>query len=154
MPDVPTPARLTSVTPYLAVDGAQKAIEWYGDVFGATVEYEPFVMPTGQVGHAELRFGDAVVMIADEFPEMNVLGPMSLGGTSVQLVIYVDDVDAVFADAVARGATSEREPEDQFHGSRQGTLLDPFGHRWSVSTLIEDLTGDEMHDRMPSEMHE
>lgn len=152
MPD--TPERLSTVTPYLAVDGAQKAIEWYGDVFGATVEYEPVVMPTGQVGHAELRVGDTVLMIADEFPEMNVLGPTTLGGTSVQLVIYVDDVDTVFADAVAKGATAEREPADQFHGSRQGTLLDPFGHRWSVSTLLEDLSGDEMHDAMPPEMHE
>lgn len=149
-----TPERLSRITPYLAVDGCQEAIEWYSDVFGATLEYEPFVMSNGQVGHAELRFGDAVVMIADEFPEMDVLGPTKLGGTSVQLVIYVDDVDAVFADAVAKGAAAEREPAGQFHGDRQGTFLDPFGHRWSVSTVVKDMSGKEMHEAMPPDLHE
>jgi PhnB protein len=135
-----------SVTPYLIVDGAESAIDFYRRAFGAE---EVLRLPMGdKLGHAEIRIGDSVVMLADEFPDMGYLGPKSRGGATSSLMIYVEDMDAVFARAVAEGATAERPPEDQFWGDRMGSLIDPFGHRWSIATHIEDLSEEETMRRM------
>jgi PhnB protein len=142
----PIPEGYHSVTPYLVVDGAESAIDFYRRAFGAT---ELMRLPMGRkLGHAEIRIGDSIVMLADEFPDMGILGPRSRGGPTSSLMIYVEDVDAVYARAVAEGATEERPPEDQFWGDRMGTLLDPFGHRWSIATHKEDLSEEETRRRM------
>ena len=130
------PERLHAVTPYLMVPDARRAVAFYEEVFGARAVSEPIIMDDGRVGHVEIEIGDSVLMLADEFPEMGLLGPLARGGTSVSLVVYVPDVDATFALAVELGATAERPPADQFHGSRRGWLVDPFGHRWSISTPL------------------
>ena len=135
-----------SVTPYLVVDGAAAAIDWYRRVLGAT---EIMRMPMGdRIGHAEIRIGDSVVMLSDEWPDMNLLGPKTRGGVTASLMVYVPDVDAAFARATEAGATEERAVADQFYGDRSGTLVDPFGHRWMISTHIEDVTPEAMQDRM------
>jgi PhnB protein len=103
--------------------------------------------PGGRVGHAELTFGDSLVMLSDEFPDMGVAGPSTVGGTPVTLSLYVEDVDATFEEALQAGATALRPVEDQFYGDRSGQFLDPFGHRWNVATHIEDVTPDEMASR-------
>ena len=142
----PIPEGYHSVTPYIVVDGAESAIAWYGRTFGAV---ETMRLPMGErIGHAEIRIGNSMVMLADEFPDMGFLGPKSRGGPTSSLLLYVEDVDAVFARAVGEGATSERPPEDQFWGDRMGTLVDPFGHRWSIATHKEDLSADETTRRM------
>jgi PhnB protein len=146
----PVPDGYSQLTPYLCVDGAAAAIDWYGDVFGAK-ERMRMDGPDGKVGHAELQLGDSVIMLADEYPEMGNLGPRSVGGSPVTLSLYVEDVDAVHAKALAKGATELRPVEDQFYGDRMGQLLDPFGHRWSVGTHIEDVSPEEM-DRRAAEM--
>ena len=125
-----------TVSPYLAVDDARRAIDWYRDVFDARVTYEPIVMDDGRVGHAEVTIGDSAVMLADEFPEIGLLGPNARGGPSFSLNVFVPDVDATFARSVEAGATVVDEPSDQFHGSRRATVIDPFGHRWMVSTWL------------------
>ncbi|MGH3343539.1 MAG: VOC family protein [Carbonactinosporaceae bacterium] len=134
------------MSPYLCVDGAAAAIEFYSSVLGVR---ERMRMPTpeGKVGHAELQIGDSLIMLADEFPEMGVRSPTSFGGTPVMLSVYVDDVDAVFARAVNAGATTLRPVEDQFYGDRTGQFEDPFGHRWSVASHVEDVAPDEMSRR-------
>jgi uncharacterized glyoxalase superfamily protein PhnB len=131
-----TPARLHSLTPYLACRGADRAIEWYQQVFDATLLGEPIIMPDGHVGHAELRVGDTVFMLADEYPDEGHLGPDTLGGSTVALMIYVQDSDATCALAVEHGAEQLR-PVAVNYGSRQGVIRDPFGHRWMVSTAVE-----------------
>jgi PhnB protein len=142
----PIPEGYHSVTPYLVVDGAESAIAWYARAFGAA---ETMRLPMGdKIGHAELRIGDSMVMLADEFPEMGILGPKARGGPTSSLLLYVEDVDASFAKALSEGAAAERPPEDQFWGDRMGTLLDPFGHRWSIATHKEDLTEEETLRRM------
>jgi PhnB protein len=142
----PIPEGYHSVTPYLVVDGAAAAIDWYKSALGAT---EIMRMPMGdRVGHAEIRIGDSVVMLSDEWPDMNLLGPKARGGVTASLMIYVSDVDAAFAQAIQAGATEERAVADQFYGDRSGTLVDPFGHRWMISTHIEDVTPEAMQDRM------
>jgi PhnB protein len=135
-----------SVTPYLYITGAAQAIDFYKTVFGAL---ELFRMPGdgGKVGHAELKIGDSIVMLADEHPGMKVVGPQTLGGTSIGLLIYVKDADAVVANAVAQGAKIERPIKDQFYGDRSGTVVDPFGHKWTVSTHREDVSAEEMMER-------
>lgn len=130
------PERLHAVTPYLMVADARAALAFYEEAFGARPVSEPIVMDDGRVGHAEIEINGSVLMLADEFPEMGLVGPLRRGGTSVSLVLYVPDVDATFARAVALGATAERPPADEFYGSRAGWLVDPFGHRWSVSTAL------------------
>ena len=123
-----------SVTPYMIVDRAAEAIRWYERAFGAT---EALRLPMGdKIGHAEIKIGDSFVMLADEWPDMGMLGPKARGGSTTSLMIYVEDADAVFAQAIAAGATEERAVQDQFYGDRSGTLVDPFGHRWTVSTQI------------------
>ncbi|HKY14581.1 MAG TPA: VOC family protein [Microthrixaceae bacterium] len=125
-----------SINAYLMVDDARRALDWYRAVFDATVEGEPIIMDDGRVGHAEIRIGDSLVMLADEFPEMGLVGPNARGGTSVSLSAYVPDVDATYAKAIDAGARSVGEVENQFHGSRRGTVIDPFGHRWMISTWL------------------
>ena len=139
------------VSPYLCIDGASDAIEFYGSVFGAT-ERMRMPSPGGKVGHAELEIGDAVIMLADEFPEMGVRSPKAIGGTPVTISVYVDDVDSVFERAMSAGATSLRAVENQFYGDRNGQFEDPFGHRWSVATHVEDVPPDEMAKRAASVM--
>jgi uncharacterized glyoxalase superfamily protein PhnB len=138
MPEVReyTPARLHSITPYLATHDPAAAIAWYTDVFGAQLLDEPIVMPDGRIGHAELRIGDSVIMLAGEYPEEDHRSPLTLGGSSVALQVYVPDSDATYARAVERGATALR-PIAENYGARGGTIRDPFGHRWFVQTHLE-----------------
>ncbi len=142
----PVPEGYHSVTPYLIVDDAKAAIDFYTRAFGAQ---EKFRLPMGdKIGHAEITIGDSHVMLADEFPEQGHLSPKSRGGTTVSRLLYVDDVDAAFRKAVAEGATEKRAVEDQFWGDRMGTLNDPFGHQWSLATHTEDVPPQEMEARM------
>ena len=142
----PIPEGYHSVTPYLVVDDAKAAIDFYKRAFGAQ---EKFRMEMGdRIGHAEILIGDSHVMLADEFPEMGHRGPKALGGTPVSLMIYVEDVDKIFPQALAAGAKEQRPLVDHFYGDRSGTLLDPFGHQWTFSTHIEDVPEDEMQRRM------
>ncbi|MFN3727936.1 MAG: VOC family protein [Allosphingosinicella sp.] len=135
-----------SVTPYLVVDGAEEAIRFYSQALGAT---EVLRLPMGgKIGHAEIRIGDSVIMLSDEWPEMDIRGPKSRGGATSSLMIYVEDADAAFARAVAAGVTVERPVEDQFYGDRNGAIVDPFGHRWTISTHVEDVSEEEMQRRM------
>lgn len=152
MPDVkPIPDGYPRVTPYLHVDGAAAAIEFYVNVLGAK-ERMRMPGPGGKLGHAELEFGESIVMLADEFPEMDVRGPRSIGGTPVTIHVYVEDVDAVFDAAVQAGATVVRGVEDQFYGDRTGQFEDPWGQRWNVATHVEDVPPDEMEKRMAETM--
>ncbi len=147
-PDVkPIPEGYPRVTPYLHVSGAAAAIEFYQSVLGAQ-ERMRMPAPEGKVGHAELEIGGSIIMLADEFPDMDAHGPKAIGGTPVTLHVYVDDVDAVFDAALAAGATSLRPVENQFYGDRTGQFEDPFGHRWNVATHVEDVPPDEMEKRM------
>ena len=143
----PIPEGYHSVTPYLVVDGAAEAIRWYGQAFGAT-EMLRLPMPGDRIGHAEIRIGDSVVMLADEWPDMDIVGPKTRGGPTSSLMIYVEDSDSVFARAMEAGAVQERPVETQFYGDRSGTLIDPFGHRWTISTHVEDVPEDELQRRM------
>ena len=145
----PVPDGYHTVTPYLIIDGASAAIEFYKKAFGAE-ELFRMPMPGGRVAHAEIQIGDSRVMLADEFPEMDARGPKSRGGTPVSILLYVTDCDAVFGRAVAAGAKVKRPMKDQFYGDRSGTLEDPFGHCWSVSTHKEDLSPEEIQRRMQS----
>ena len=134
------------VTPYLCVDGAAAAIDFYGKVLGAT-ERMRMGGPDGKVGHAELQIGSGLIMLADEFPDMGQRSPRALGGSPVTVSVYVDDVDAVFAAALEAGATEVRAVQDQFYGDRAGQFQDPFGHLWSIATHIEDVSPEEMARR-------
>jgi PhnB protein len=147
----PIPDGYPQVIPYLCVDGASAAIEFYVKVFGAT-ERMRMPGPDGKVGHAELEIGDGLIMLADEHPDIGVLSPRTIGGTPVTISIYVDDVDAVFERAVNEGATALRAVENQFYGDRSGQLEDPFGHKWSVATHVEDVPPDEMEKRAAAAM--
>jgi PhnB protein len=148
MADVrPTPEGYHSVTPYLFIKGAASAIDFYKNVFGAT-ELMRMPGPNGQIMHAELRIGDSIVMLSDENPQMSALSPQSLGGTAAGLNVYIADVDAVTQKAVDAGAKIVRPVKDQFYGDRSGTLIDPFGHMWSVATHVEDVSPEEMQKRM------
>jgi PhnB protein len=147
----PIPEGYPRVSPYLSVDGAAEAIDFYTQVLGAT-ERMRMPMPDGKVGHAEIQIGDSVVMLADEFPEMGIVGPKTIGGTPVTLGVYVEDVDKTFDTAVKAGAKELRPVEDQFYGDRTGQFEDPFGHRWSIATHIEDVAPDEMARRAAEAM--
>jgi PhnB protein len=140
-----------SVTPYLFVRSAASAIDFYKSVFGAT---EIMRMPgsNGKIIHAELRIGDSVVMLADENPQTGVMSPQTVGGYSVGLHVYVENVDAVIQKAVESGAKMLRPIKNQFYGDRSGSLLDPFGHMWSVATHVEDVSPEEMRKRMTAAM--
>ena len=152
MADVkPIPDGYPQVSPYLCIDGAGDAIEFYGNVFGAT-ERTRMSAPDGKVGHAELQIGDSVIMLSDEYPEAGVRSPKAVGGTPVVISIYVEDVDAVFNRALEGGATAVGPVKDEFYGDRSGQFEDPFGHRWSVATHIEDVPPDEMAKRAAEAM--
>ena len=138
-----------SVTPYLIVDGAAKALDFYKSAFGA-VELFRMDGPDGKIGHAEIRIWNSPVMLADEHPAMGFRSPTSLGNTPVGLMIYVEDCDAVYNQAMAAGLKVLRPLTDQFYGDRSGTLVDPFGHQWTVATHKEDVSSEEMERRMQS----
>ena len=142
----PIPDGYPRVSPYLVVDGAAQAIDFYTQVLGAT-ERMRMGGPDGKIGHAELEFGDSVVMLADEYPDMGYVGPKAVGGTPVTIGVYVEDVDKTFDAAVKAGAKALRPVEDQFYGDRSGQIEDPFGHRWSIQTHVEDVPPDEMQKR-------
>lgn len=143
----PIPEGYPRVTPYLIVDGADAAIDFYKSVLGAS-ERMRMGGEGGKVGHAELEIGNSVVMLADEHPEMDARGPKSVGGTPVGLHVYVEDVDAVFDRATQAGAKALSAVEDKFYGDRMGSFEDPFGHRWHVATHVEDVAPEEMSKRM------
>jgi PhnB protein len=141
----PIPDGYHSVTPYLICRGAQAAIEFYARALGATELYR-MPDPEGRIMHAELQVGDSRVMLADETPEFR--SPLSVGGTPVTIVLYVNDVDATFRRAIEAGAKELRAVKTQFYGDRSGTLVDPFGHVWTVGTHVEDVSPEEMNRRM------
>jgi len=139
------------MTPYLIVDGAAQAIEFYKKVFGAT-EKMRMPSPGGKVGHAELTLGDSMIMLADEHPEMGARAPRAYGGAAVSLMVYVPDVDDTVKSASAAGAKIVRQVENQFYGDRMGTIEDPFGHRWYVATHVEDVPPEELAKRAAAAM--
>ena len=142
----PIPEGYHSITQYLIVDGAAEALEYYKKAFGAT---ELFRMPHGdKIAHAEMKIGDSPFMLADEQPEMGYKGPKAYGGTPVSLMIYVDDCDTIFKQAIDAGATEMKPLQDQFYGDRSGTLTDPFGHVWTVATHKEDVSPEEIDKRL------
>jgi PhnB protein len=152
MADVkPIPDGYPQITPYLIVDGGNAAIDFYTKVLGAT-EKMRMPSPDDRIGHAELRLGDSLIMLADEHPERDIVGPRSIGGTPVMIAVYVEDVDAVFERALAEGAQSVRPVENQFYGDRTGQFEDPFGHHWSVATHVEDVPPEEMEQRAAEAM--
>jgi PhnB protein len=142
----PIPDGYPRVTPYLHVDGASKAIDFYRTVFGAK-ERMRMAGPDGRIGHAELEIGNSMIMVADEHPDMNIRGPKSIGGTPVTVLVYVEDVDRAFERALKAGAKELRPVENQFYGDRSGQFEDPFGHHWNVATHVEDVPPDEMAKR-------
>lgn len=148
----PVPEGYHSVTPYLTVKGAAKAIEFYKQAFGAK-EIFRMPQPDGKIGHAEIQIGDSRIMLADEFPERNIRGPESLDGTPVMIHLYVNDVDTVAKRAVAAGAKEIRPVQDQFYGDRSGMFADPFGHQWNISTHVEDLSAEEIGKRAAAAGH-
>lgn len=143
----PIPDGYHSITPYLIIDGAARALEFYKKAFGAE-ETVRMPGPGGRIAHAEMRLGNSMFMLADESSESNARGPKTVGGTPVMLMIYVPDVDKTFAAAVAAGATVERPLANQFYGDRTGGVIDPFGHRWYIATHVEDVSPEEMKRRM------
>ena len=145
------PTGYHNVTPYLIVDGAAKAIDFYKKVFGAT-EKMRMPAPGGKVGHAELTLGDSMIMLADESPEMDHRGPHAFKGAAVSLMVYVQDVDATVKTALASGAKTIRPVENQFYGDRMGTIEDPFGHQWYVATHVEDVSQEDLAKRAAAAM--
>ena len=142
----PIPDGYHTVTPYLVIKHAGKAIEFYTEAFGAT-ELTRLTTPDGAVMHAEIRIGDSPVMLSDECPDWNALSPLTIGGTSVSIILYVEDADTVVNRSVAAGATLVMPVADQFWGDRMGTILDPFGHKWSIATHTEDVSAEEIGKR-------
>src|SRR5262245_42138067 len=142
----PIPAGYHSVTPYIIVDGAARAIDFYKKAFGAT-ETLRIPAPGGKIGHAEIKVGDSIIMLADEHPDMGARSPRSLGGSPVSLMVYVQDVDAVAKCATAAGAKEVRPIENKFYGDRMGTFEDPFGHQWHIGSHVEDVPEDELKRR-------
>jgi PhnB protein len=141
------PAGYHTVTPYLAIKNAVKALEFYKQAFGA-IETSKLMVPDGRLGHAEIRLGDSVIMLSDEFPEYGGKSPETLGGSPVSIHLYVADVDAFFKRALAAGAKERKPMMDQFYGDRSGQLEDPFGHLWWVATHKEDVAPEEMQKRV------
>ncbi|MBX6314229.1 MAG: VOC family protein [Isosphaeraceae bacterium] len=137
-----------TITPHLVVKGAAEAIEFYKKAFSAEERYRMSCPQTGAIMHAELQIGDSRLFLCDEFPEACALGPASLGGTPVTVHLYVTDTDATFHQAVAAGATATKPPADMFWGDRYSQVVDPFGHRWSIASHIEDVSPEQMKERM------
>ncbi len=146
MPVKTQPDGYASVTPYLIVDNAPAALDFYAKALGA-VERMRMDWGDGVIGHAEIRIGDSLVMLASEFPKMNALSPKSVGGTPVSLLVYVEDVDATLAVAVREGAEVVSPVENQFYGDRTGRIRDPFGHEWTLATHVEDVGPEELERR-------
>jgi PhnB protein len=142
----PIPEGYHTVTPYLSVDDAAGAIDYYKKAFGAK-ERVRMDAPGGKIGHAELQIGDSLVMLADSFPQATTKPPKELGGTTASVFLYVEDVDAVVKKAVDEGATVTMEVADQFWGDRFGSIQDPFGHSWALATHVEDLSPEEIEER-------
>jgi PhnB protein len=142
----PIPEGYHSATPYLIVKGAAEAIDFYKRAFGATESFR-MADPSGGIAHAEIKIGDSIIMLADEHPNMGYRGPRSLGGSAVSIMLYVADVDGTFDRSLQAGAKSQRPVANQFYGDRSGTLEDPFGHIWTISTHVEDVAPDEMKRR-------
>src|SRR5262245_7430524 len=142
----PIPEGYHSLTPYLSIQGAEKAREFYKKAFGA-VEVMRMPGPDGKIGHAEIKIGDSHLMLADEYPQMGFRSPKALGGSPVGLMLYVENVDEVVSKAVGAGAKLTRPVENQFYGDRSGCLEDPFGHTWFVSTHVEDVSMEELKKR-------
>ena len=138
------------ITAYLCVDGAADAIDFYTSVFGLTERNR--MTFDGRIGHCELALGGSMIMLSDEFPEMGVIGPKTLGGTPTSMNVYVEDADTTFAAALAAGATELRPVQDQFYGDRSGQFEDPWGHRWGVASHIEDVDDDEIARRAAAMM--
>jgi PhnB protein len=137
-----------TIIPYITVNGAKEAIEFYKNAFGAK-EIGRITMPDGTIGHCELAIGDSKIMLAEENKQWGNISPLTMGGTTVYLSLYVENVDDVFSRALKAGAKvlGDMEPKDQFHGDRSGSLTDPFGHRWTIITRIEDISFAEMQKR-------
>ena len=148
----PIPAGYHSITPYLIINGAAAALEFYKNAFGAK-EKVRMPAPGGRIGHAEIMVGTSHVMLADENPEMGARAPQPGSSSPVSILLYVKDVDAAFERAVSSGARIERPVEDQFYGDRAGTLIDPYGHRWHIHTHIEEVSPKEMQRRMQEQHH-
>lgn len=146
MPKTPPPG-FTTVTPYLYIQGVAAAIEFYKKAFSAEERFR-MPRPDGRIGHAEIRIGDAVIMMADEHAEIDALGPKSRGGPTSSILLYVEDVDKRFEQAVAAGATVVRPVANQFYGDRSGSVTDPFGHCWHIATVVEDVSPEEMQKRL------
>jgi PhnB protein len=149
----PIPVGYHSVTPYLIIQGAARALAFYEKAFGA-VEVMRIEGPGGTIGHAEIKIGDSHVMLADEHPDMGHRGPKSLGGTTISLLVYLDNVDSVFSREIEAGGKIVRPVQDQFYGDRSGILEDPFGHVWTLATHIEDIPPAEMSQRAEAFMKE
>ena len=147
MPVKPIPEGYHTLTPYLIVSGAAKALDYYKQAFRAE-ERMRMPGPDGKIMHAEIQIGDSVVMLADEFPQMGAKSPQTIGGTPVGICLYVEDVDVLFNQAIAGGGKVERPLQNQFYGDRTGTLIDPFGHKWTIATHVEDVSPEEMQKRM------
>lgn len=147
----PIPDGYNQAIPYLTCKNAAKALEFYVKAFGAT-ELMRMAAPDGKIGHAEIKIGNAIIMISDEYPEMQIQSPQTLGGTPVGIYVYVPDVDAFNQRAIAAGATVQRPIADQFYGDRSVTLGDPFGHRWFFATHKEDVAPDELQKRAKAAM--
>ena len=148
----PIPDGYPQVIPYLIVDGAAEAIDFYTSVLGASQRGDTMKAPDGKVGHAELAIGDSVIMLADESPDWGAAGPRTVGGTPVTIHVYVEDVDDVFGKAIAAGATEVRAVTNEFYGDRSGQFDDPWGHRWNVATHVEDVPPEEMAERAKAAM--
>ncbi len=142
----PIPEGYHTVTPYIIVDRASEAIEFYKKAFGAK-ELDRMEAPGGKIMHAEIKIGDSPIMLADEHPEMGARSPKAIGGSPITIHMYVDDVDKVFNQAIAAGAKAERPVQDMFYGDRSGSVVDPYGHKWYISTHKEDLTKEEIAKR-------
>jgi PhnB protein len=153
MPVKPIPEGYHTATPYLIIKEAARAIDFYKKAFGAT-ELFRCAEPSGKIAHAEIRIGNSPIMLADEYPEMGARSPQSLGGTPVSILLYVNDVDVLAAQAVAAGATVQRPVKDQFYGDRSGTFVDPFGHVWTIATHKEDMSLEEVHRRFEAFMQQ
>jgi PhnB protein len=149
----PVPDGYHSITPYMIVDGATAAIEFYKQAFGAE-ELMRIAAPANKLGHAEIRIGDSIVMLADEAPEWNARSPRTLGGSPVSIMLYVEDVDAVIGRAVDASAKLLRPVEDKFYGDRAGSLEDPYGHQWHIATHQEDLSPEEIQKRAAAFMQQ